>query len=244
MDDVSQRPTVFIVDDDEGGRDSLSYLIKSIGIDVEAYGSPIDFLDSFDGSRPGCLVLDVRMPQMGGLDLLKAVRERGIDTPAIMISAFGDVPMAINAMKNGAVDFLTKPFNDQELLDRIQQGIDDDFHQRKLGSEITEIRVRFEKLTTREREVLARPDGGQAKQADRPRDGDQPQNPLKPIAPSLWKKLVLSRWLIYCGWLQRWSSRPYSSRRRRGTICWISSTRPCPCRHRRWPASGCCRSFR
>ena len=159
MDDVSQRPTVFIVDDDEGGRDSLSYrwvVIKSIGIDVEAYGSPIDFLDSFDGSRPGCLVLDVRMPQMGGLDLLKAVRERGIDTPAIMISAFGDVPMAINAMKNGAVDFLTKPFNDQELLDRIQQGIDDDFHQRKLGSEITEIRVRFEKLTTREREVLAR----------------------------------------------------------------------------------------
>ena len=108
------------------------------------------------GGRPGCLVLDVRMPQMGGLELLKTLRERGIDTPAIMISAFGDVRMAINAMKNGAVDFLTKPFNDQELLDRIQQGIDDDVHQRKLGSEISDIRVRFAKLTSREREVLDR----------------------------------------------------------------------------------------
>ena len=108
----------FIVDDDEGGRKSLCYLIESIGIDVETYGSPLEFLDKFDGGRPGCLVLDVRMPQMGGLELLKTLRERGIDTPAIMISAFGDVRMAINAMKNGAVDFLTKPFNDQELLDR------------------------------------------------------------------------------------------------------------------------------
>lgn len=156
MDDTPSRPTVFIVDDDEGGRKSLCYLIESIGIDVETYGSPLEFLDKFDGGRPGCLVLDVRMPQMGGLELLKTLRERGIDTPAIMISAFGDVRMAINAMKNGAVDFLTKPFNDQELLDRIQQGIDDDVHQRKLGSEISDIRVRFAKLTSREREVLDR----------------------------------------------------------------------------------------
>ena len=156
MDDTPSRPTAFIVDDDEGGRKSLCYLIESIGIDVETYGSPLEFLDKFDGGRPGCLVLDVRMPQMGGLELLKTLRERGIDTLAIMISAFGDVRMAINAMKNGAVDFLTKPFNDQELLDRIQQGIDDDVHQRKLGSEISDIRVRFAKLTSREREVLDR----------------------------------------------------------------------------------------
>ena len=156
MDEIGDRPTVFIVDDDEGGRASLSYLIRSIGLEVKTYASPIEFLEKIDGSRPGCLVLDVRMPQMGGLDLLKNLRERGIDTPAIMISAFGDVPMAINAMKNGAVDFLTKPFNDQELLDRVQQSIDDDVAQRKLVGEINQIRERFDKLTSREREVLDR----------------------------------------------------------------------------------------
>ena len=171
MEEVQRTATVSIVDDDDAGRESLRWLIESVGLKVEAYASPIEFLEQFDGSLPGCLVLDIRLPKISGLDVLQTVRERGIETPAIMITAFGDVPMAVRAMKNGAVDFLQKPFNDQELLDRIQQSIEDDGRLREIDRERSEIRNRLDKLTTREREVLDRlVQGKQNKQIAREMD--------------------------------------------------------------------------
>ncbi len=171
MEEVQKTATVSIVDDDDAGRESLRWLIESVGLKVEAYASPIEFLEQFDGSLPGCLVLDIRLPKISGLDVLQTVRERGIETPAIMITAFGDVPMAVRAMKNGAVDFLQKPFNDQELLDRIQQSIEDDGRLREIDRERSEIRNRLDKLTTREREVLDRlVQGKQNKQIAREMD--------------------------------------------------------------------------
>ena len=171
MEEVQRAATVSIVDDDDAGRESLRWLIESVGLKVEAYASPIEFLEQFDGSLPGCLVLDIRLPKISGLDVLQTVRERGIETPAIMITAFGDVPMAVRAMKNGAVDFLQKPFNDQELLDRIQQSIEDDGRLREIDRERSEIRNRLDKLTTREREVLDRlVQGKQNKQIAREMD--------------------------------------------------------------------------
>ena len=171
MEEVQRTATVSIVDDDDAGRESLRWLIESVGLKVEAYASPIEFLEQFDGSLPGCLVIDIRLPKISGLDVLQTVRERGIETPAIMITAFGDVPMAVRAMKNGAVDFLQKPFNDQELLDRIQQSIEDDGRLREIDRERSEIRNRLDKLTTREREVLDRlVQGKQNKQIAREMD--------------------------------------------------------------------------
>ena len=171
MEEVQRTATVSIVDDDDAGRESLRWLIESVGLKVEAYASPIEFLEQFDGSLLGCLVLDIRLPKISGLDVLQTVRERGIETPAIMITAFGDVPMAVRAMKNGAVDFLQKPFNDQELLDRIQQSIEDDGRLREIDRERSEIRNRLDKLTTREREVLDRlVQGKQNKQIAREMD--------------------------------------------------------------------------
>ena len=165
------RPTVSIVDDDDAGRESLRWLIESVGLKVEAFASPIEFLEQFDGSHPGCLVLDIRLPKISGLDVLKTIRDRGIETPAIMITAFGDVPMAVRAMKNGAVDFLQKPFNDQELLDRIQQSIEDDYRLREVDKDRNEIMSRLEKLTVRDREVLSRlVQGKQNKQIAREMD--------------------------------------------------------------------------
>lgn len=150
------EPTVAIVDDDDAGRESLRWLIELIGLKVEAYASPIEFLATYDGSRPGCLVLDIRLPKVSGLDLLKTLRDRGILTPAIMITAYGDVPMAVKAMKNGAIDFLQKPFNDQEFLDRVQQGIQNDVRQRQANVEVESLRQRQHILSAREREVMDR----------------------------------------------------------------------------------------
>ena len=148
--------TVTVVDDDDAGRESLRWLIESVGLKVVTFATPLEFLDAFDGSHPGCLVLDIRLPKISGLDLLKTIRDRGIAMPAIMITAFGDVPMAVRAMKNGAVDFLEKPFNDQELLDRIQQSIAEDARLRRVQNERQRVVVRHTSLTSREREVMDR----------------------------------------------------------------------------------------
>ena len=150
------EPTVAIVDDDDAGRESLRWLIESIGLKVEAYASSVEFLATYDGSRPGCLVLDIRLPKVSGLDLLKTLRDKGILTPAIMITAYGDVPMAVKAMKSGAIDFLQKPFNDQELLDRVQQSIQDDVRRRRANVEVDSLRQRQQILSSREREVMDR----------------------------------------------------------------------------------------
>lgn len=151
---MNNRTTVFVVDDDKAVRDSLRWLIESIGMNVETYDSASGFLDQFDPLRPGCLVLDVRMPGMSGLDLHERLKEFDIAVPIIYITGHGDVPMAVRAMKNGAVDFVGKPFNDQALLDRVQQAIERDTLNRKKHAERKEIESRWSKLTPREREVM------------------------------------------------------------------------------------------
>lgn len=150
------EPTVFIVDDDEAVRDSLRWLMKSVGLAAETYPSAQAFLDSYDPQRPGCLVLDIRMPGMSGLDLQELLPERGVELPLIFISGHGDVPMAVRALKSGAFDFIEKPFNDQLLLERVQRAIEADAAQRRERSARADITARMALLTPREREVLDR----------------------------------------------------------------------------------------
>ena len=121
-----QDPTVYIVDDDPDMRDSLRWLMKTVGLRVEAFASAAEFLREFARSGPGCLVFDVRMPGTSGLDLFEDLVARGERMPVIFITAFADVPMAIRAMKSGAVEFVEKPFNRQALLEKVQRAIKDD----------------------------------------------------------------------------------------------------------------------
>ncbi len=149
-----QDPTVFIVDDDAAVRDSLRFLLRSVGLRSETFSSAIDFLEDHDPKRPGCLILDVRMPGMSGLELHERLRAVGSILPIIFLTAHGDVPMAVEAVKAGAVDFLQKPFRDQDLLDRIQEAINANAQARKESTDRDEIRSRIESLTPREREVM------------------------------------------------------------------------------------------
>jgi len=153
-------PVVFIVDDDEGVRSSLRLLIKSIGLAATAFGSAREFLDKHNPTQPGCLVLDVRMPQMSGLELQEQLNRQGAMIPVIFITGHGDVPMAVEAMQAGAFDFLEKPFRDQDLIDRIQRALEKDRANRTLLTERSLIRERLESLTPREREVLDMVAGG------------------------------------------------------------------------------------
>jgi FixJ family two-component response regulator len=145
---------VFIVDDDEAVRASLRLLLKSVGIAATALGSAHEFLANHDASQPGCLLLDIRMPGMSGLELQQALNLRGAIIPVIFITGHGDVPMAVEAMKHGAFDFLQKPFRDQELLDRVQLALTKDKENRVALSQHSKIRAHLESLTPREREVL------------------------------------------------------------------------------------------
>lgn len=151
---MANDPTVFVVDDDRAVRDSLRWLIESIGMKVETFDSATDFLKVYDPERPGCIVLDVRMPGMSGLELHERLRQHDYNVPVIFITGHGDVPMAVRAMKAGAVDFVSKPFNDQALLDRVQQAIDRDRKNRVQRAEQAEIHSRWMRLTPREREVM------------------------------------------------------------------------------------------
>jgi FixJ family two-component response regulator len=143
------------VDDDEAVRGSLKLLLKTIGVPAQAYASAQEFLDTFDAQRPGCLVLDIRMPGMSGLELQEALNARGALLPIIFITGHGDVPMAVEAMQRGALDFLQKPFRDQDLLDRIHKALEKDRAGRELLGNRATIRARIAELTPREREVLA-----------------------------------------------------------------------------------------
>jgi FixJ family two-component response regulator len=145
---------VFVVDDDEPMRKSLQNLIGSVGLRVEAFASAPEFLRSKLTDVPGCLVLDVRLPGLSGLDLQKRMVEAGIEIPIIFITGHGDIPMTVQAMKAGAVEFLTKPFRDQDLLDAIQQALDRDRAARKHRTQINELHNRLDSLTPREREVM------------------------------------------------------------------------------------------
>jgi two-component system response regulator FixJ len=147
-------PSVFIVDDDEAVRSSLRLLIKSVGLIPTALGSAREFLEKYDPTQPGCLVLDVRMPDMSGLELQEQLNRQGAVIPVIFITGHGDVPMAVEAMQAGAFDFLQKPFRDQDLIDRIQKALEKDRANRAVLNERSLIRERLESLTPREREVL------------------------------------------------------------------------------------------
>jgi FixJ family two-component response regulator len=149
-----RSPIVFIVDDDEAVRSSLRLLLKSVGLVPSALGSAREFLEKYDPAQPGCLVLDVRMPEMSGLELQEQLNRQGAVIPVIFITGHGDVPMAVEAMQAGAFDFLQKPFRDQDLIDRIQKALEKDRASRGVLAERTLIRERLESLTPREREVL------------------------------------------------------------------------------------------
>lgn len=147
-------PVVFVIDDHPGMRKSLRYLIETAGHQVETYANAREFLERYDPAQRGCLVLDMRMPGMTGLDLLDELANRSDCRPAIMITGFGSVPSAVRAMKAGAIDFLEKPFDDQELLDRIEHGLQMDTLWRRWQNESVEIAARLAALSPREREVL------------------------------------------------------------------------------------------
>ena len=149
-----RAPVVFIVDDDEAVRSSLRLLLKSVGLVPAAMGSAREFLQKYDPTQPGCLVLDVRMPEMSGLELQEQLNLLGAVIPVIFITGHGDVPMAVEAMQAGAFDFLQKPFRDQDLIDRIQRALEKDRTNRAVLDERAVIRQRLESLTPREREVL------------------------------------------------------------------------------------------
>jgi FixJ family two-component response regulator len=146
--------TVHIVDDDPDMRDSLRWLLQTVGLRAVAYASAAEFLRGFRSEGPACLVLDVRMPGTGGLDLFEKLIACGLQIPVLFITAHADVPMAVRAMKSGAVEFLEKPFNAQVLLDKIQCALRDDADRLARQAAIDKFRARFETLTAKEREVL------------------------------------------------------------------------------------------
>ena len=150
----TDRPLVLIVDDDDDVRDSLQELMLSVGLDVSCFASPRELLESELPERPGCLVLDVRMPGSSGLDLQHQLASRGNPKPIIFLTGHGDIPMTVQAMKAGAIDFLTKPFRDQTLLDAVIAGIERDVAQRAQAETIMQHLGRFTSLTPRERQVL------------------------------------------------------------------------------------------
>jgi FixJ family two-component response regulator len=147
-------PMVFVVDDDDLVRAAIQGMLKSVGLRSETFGTPQEFLRSERPDGPSCLVLDVRLPGISGLDFQNELADAGIRIPIIFITGHGDIPMTVKAMKSGAVEFLTKPFRDQDLLDAIHQALNRDRIARQEQSEIGELRKHYESLTTREREVM------------------------------------------------------------------------------------------
>jgi FixJ family two-component response regulator len=147
-------PVIYIVDDDQGVRDALSSLFRSEGLAVETSGSAREFLDRTRRDAPGCLVLDVQMPGLSGLDLQRELAELNLQIPIIFITGHADVPMTVQAMKAGAVEFLTKPFRDADLLGAVRNALERDCSGRRSRAELTELRARFVRLTPREREVM------------------------------------------------------------------------------------------
>jgi two-component system, LuxR family, response regulator FixJ len=149
------QPIVFVVDDDQSVRESLHYLLRSVGLECQALASAPEFLTVYDPAQPGCLVLDVRMPGMSGLELQQQLNLRGAIIPVIFITGHGDIPMAVEAMQQGANDFLQKPFRDQDLIDRIQRALEKDTRTRASLEQHESIRERLTTLTPREQQVLA-----------------------------------------------------------------------------------------
>jgi len=146
--------TVFIIDDDRGMRAAIQDLVESIGLRAESFASGEEFLSRKRAADPSCLVLDVRLPQMSGLDFQRRLAQTGVQIPIIFITAHGDIPMSVKALKSGALEFLTKPFRDQDLLDAIQQALQRDVATREQQAELRNLQERYHALTTRERDVM------------------------------------------------------------------------------------------
>jgi two-component system, LuxR family, response regulator FixJ len=153
--DTKRKPVVYILDDDDGMRRALTILITTVGYQPVAFAKPGEFLSKYDPGQPGCLVLDVRMPEMSGLEVQQHLNKAGSMLPVILVSGHGDIPMAVQAMKDGAFDFLQKPFRDQELIDRINGALKLDAENRASVDRLADLKAREESLTPREREVLA-----------------------------------------------------------------------------------------
>jgi len=158
----SAAALVYLVDDDDAVRDSLGMLLRSIGLECEPYGSALEFLEHYDSGRHACLVADIRMPGLSGLELQQRLNEQRAGIPVIFITGHGDVPMAVTAMKAGAADFIQKPFRDQDLIDRIHKALEHDRERRVGRAEEETIRERLALLTPREAEVMQRVVRGQA----------------------------------------------------------------------------------
>ena len=148
------KPTVFIVDDDSSVREGVADLLRSVGLQVRAFASPQEFLDSKRPDAPGCLILDVRLPGPSGLELQGVLASSDIQLPIIFISGHGDIPMSVRAIKSGAIEFLTKPLHEQQLLDAVHAAIEQDRVRRQEAGALAELRLRFDTLTPREREIL------------------------------------------------------------------------------------------
>lgn len=151
---MTRPATVHVVDDDDAVRSSLRLLLKSVGLPTVTHASAQEFLAAWDGDQPGCLVLDVRMPGMSGIELQAELNLRGAIIPVIFISGHGDIPMAVEAIQHGAFDFLQKPFRDQDLIDRVQRALTSDAEHRQLLQQREILRQRYDSLTPREQEVL------------------------------------------------------------------------------------------
>jgi FixJ family two-component response regulator len=151
---AEEAGVVYVVDDDAGVREGLSSLIRSVGFDVRTFSSAEDFVSAKLANTPGCVVLDVRMPGVSGLDLQRQLKQGDIHLPIIFVTGHGDIPMTVQAMKAGAVEFFSKPFREQELLDAIRNAIDRDRKQRSDRAETVQLRQRHQTLTPREREVM------------------------------------------------------------------------------------------
>jgi RNA polymerase sigma factor (sigma-70 family) len=148
------KQTVFIVDDDEAVRGALRLLMKSVGREAKTFASGDEFLDSCSPGISGCLILDIRMPGMSGLELQEKLHQQGVNIPIIFITGHGDVPMAVQAMKQGALEFLQKPFREQDLVDLVNQALEKNENSHKLALQRTEIEPRIAKLTPRERQIM------------------------------------------------------------------------------------------
>jgi FixJ family two-component response regulator len=151
---IEDQPTVFVIDDDVSVRDAIQGMAKSVGLHAETFASTQDFLRNWRPDGPSCLVLDVRLSGASGLDFQHELNKGNIRIPIIFLTGYGDIPMTVQAMKAGAVEFLTKPFRDQALLDAIQQALDRDRAMRRQLSEVAELQQRFAALTARERQVM------------------------------------------------------------------------------------------
>jgi FixJ family two-component response regulator len=160
--DSKRKPVIYIVDDDDGMRRALTVLMTTVGYQPVAFARPAEFLSKYDANQAGCLVLDVRMPEMSGLEVQQQLNRSGALIPVILITGHGDIPMAVQAMKDGAFDFLQKPFRDQELLDRINAALKQDAQNRESVDRLADLRQRAQSLTPREREVMGHVVDGKA----------------------------------------------------------------------------------